>query len=242
MFWFLCISAALCVGLSKSGFPGVSLLTVALMAQAFPPKISTGVLLPLLVFGDVCAVKAFRKHALWDQILRMLPPTVAGIFIGFWMMQHLAEAQFRPVLGWMLLATVLVQALRSAFPQLGAAVPHTRAFAWTMGVWAGVATMIANAAGPVMAIYLLSLSLPKQNLVGTSAWFFLLINVFKLPFSWKLGLLHTPTLLLDLALCPLVILGTLLGRSLLHRIPQRLFESLLLLSAAAAALKMALPL
>lgn len=118
--------------------------------------------------------------------------------------------------------------------------PHTRTFAWTMGIWAGIATMIANAAGPVMAIYLLSLSLPKQNLVGTSAWFFLIINIFKLPFSWKLGLLHPPTLLLDLALCPVVIIGTMLGRSILHKIPQRLFEALLLLSAAGAALKMAL--
>ncbi|MEI6714751.1 MAG: sulfite exporter TauE/SafE family protein [Verrucomicrobiota bacterium] len=240
MFWFLCISAALCVGLSKSGFPGVSLLTVALMAQAFPPKESTGVLLPLLIFGDLCAVKAFRKDALWNQILRMLPPTMVGIFIGFWLMKNMPDNQFRPVLGWLLLLTVVLQSIRSAFPQLGAAVPHTRAFAWTMGIWAGCVTMLANAAGPVMAIYLLSLSLPKQNLVGTSAWFFLIVNVFKLPFSWQLGLIQTPALLLDLSLCPLVIIGTFIGRSILHRIPQRLFEAILLVSAAAAALKMAL--
>lgn len=240
MFWLLCICAALCVGLSKSGFPGVSLLTVALMAHAFPPKESTGVLLPLLIFGDLCAVRAFRKDALWNQVLRMLPPTVVGIGIGFWIMQKMPDNQFRPLLGWALLFTVLLQALRSLFPKIGASVPHTRAFAWTMGIWAGIVTMIANAAGPVMAIYLLSLSLPKQNLVGTSAWFFLIVNVIKLPFSGALGLLQAPSLLLDLYLCPLVIVGTLLGKSILHRIPQRLFEFLLLASAAAAALNMAL--
>jgi uncharacterized membrane protein YfcA len=109
-----------------------------------------------------------------------------------------------------------------------------------VGIWAGVATMTANAAGPIMAVYLLSLSLPKQNLVGTSAWFFLIVNVFKLPFSGALGLLQPASLLLDLALCPVVVLGTFIGRSLLHRIPQRLFEALLLASAAGAALKMAL--
>lgn len=240
MFWLLCICAALCVGLSKSGFPGVSLLTVALMAHAFPPKESTGVLLPLLIIGDLCAVRAFRKDALWPQILRMLPPTVVGIGIGFWIMQKMPDNQFRPLLGWALLFTVLLQALRSLFPKFGASVPHTRTFAWTMGIWAGIVTMIANAAGPVMALYLLSLSLPKQNLVGTSAWFFLIVNVIKLPFSGALGLLQAPSLMLDLYLCPLVILGTLLGKSILHRIPQRLFEFLLLASAAAAALNMAL--
>ncbi|MEK0446226.1 MAG: hypothetical protein RLZZ399_1547 [Verrucomicrobiota bacterium] len=240
MFWLLCLCAALCVGLSKSGFPGVSLLTVALMAQAFPPKESTGVLLPLLIFGDLCAVGAFRQHALWREILRMLPPTLAGILVGYWIMQSLPEAQFRSVLGWMLLATVALQALRSAFPHLGGRIPHSRTFAWTVGIWAGVATMTANAAGPIMAVYLLSLSLPKQNLVGTSAWFFLIVNVFKLPFSGALGLLQPASLLLDLALCPVVVLGTFIGRSLLHRIPQRLFEALLLASAAGAALKMAL--
>ena len=240
MFWLLCLSAALCVGLSKSGLPGVSMVTVALMAHAFPPMESTGVLLPLLIIGDLCAVQAFRAHTLWNQIARMLPPTIAGILVGFWIMKHLSEAHFRPVLGWMLLTTVLVQAARSALPEFATSVPHSRIFAWAMGLWAGIATMVANAAGPVMAVYFLALSLPKENLVGTSAWFFLLINVFKLPFSWALGLLHLPSLQLDLLLCPAVFAGTFLGKQLLNLLPQRLFEILLLFFAGAAALKMAL--
>jgi uncharacterized membrane protein YfcA len=240
LFWPLCLSAGLCVGLSKSGLPGVSMVTVALMAQAFPPMESTGVLLPLLIFGDLCAVHAFQAHTLWSQIARMLPPTLTGVLVGFWFMQNLSESTFRPILGWMLLATVLLQALRSAFPQLATSVPHSRGFAWTMGLWAGISTMIANAAGPVMALYFLALGLPKENLVGTSAWFFLIINVLKLPFSWALGLIQAPSLQLDLLLCPAVIAGTWLGRKLLIRLPQRAFEILLLIFATAAALKMAL--
>ena len=234
----LCLAAALCVGLSKSGFPGVSLVTVALMAEAFPARQSTGILLPLLIFGDLCAVQAFRKHTLWDQIGRMLPPTLLGICAGFYLMQTIPDAAFRPILGWMLLGTTLVQALRMLWPELGGAVPQSRLFAWIMGFWAGVATMVANAAGPIMAVYLLALTLPKENLVGTRAWFFLIINVLKLPFSSALGLLGTPSLLLDLTLCPLVLLGNWMGRRCLHTIPQGLFEKLLLASALAAALKM----
>jgi uncharacterized membrane protein YfcA len=236
----LCLCAALCVGLSKSGFPGVSLLTVALMAEAFPPRESTGILLPLLIFGDLCAVHSFQKHTLWPEILKLLPATMLGVTAGFFLMRILPDAGFKPILGWMLLGTVLAQAARTAFPQLGAALPHTRGFAWFIGLWAGIATMVANAAGPIFGLYLLSLRLPKEQMVGTSAWFFLIINLLKLPFSTSLGLLHLPSLRLDLLLCPLVVLGTLAGRRLLDKIPQSYFEAFLLGSAAVAALKLAL--
>ena len=236
----LCLIAAVCVGLSKSGFPGVSLVTVALMAAAFPARQSTGILLPLLIFGDVCAVHAFRKHTLWAQIGRMLPPTLLGIAAGFYLMKAIPDAAFRPILGWMLLATTLLQGARTLWPGMGGNLPHTRAFAWAMGFWAGVATMVANAAGPIMAVYLLAIALPKENLVGTSAWFFLIVNVVKLPFSSALGLLNAPSLLLDLTLCPLVLLGNWLGRRVLHSLPQHVFERILLASALAASLKMIL--
>jgi uncharacterized membrane protein YfcA len=236
----LCMCAALCVGLSKSGLPGISLLTVALMAEAFPPRESTGILLPLLIFGDLCAVHSFRKHTVWKEILRPLPATLLGIVAGFLLMRSLPEARFKPILGWLLLGTVLTQTARSIFPGLDASVPRTRPFAWFMGFWAGIATMVANAAGPIFGLYLLSLALPKEKMVGTSAWFFLIINVLKLPFSASLGLLHAPSLKLDLILCPLVLAGTLTGRRLLSQIPQKYFEKLLLLSAALAALKLAL--
>jgi hypothetical protein len=236
----LCLIAAVCVGLSKSGFPGVSLITVALMAEAFPARQSTGVLLPLLIIGDLCAVHSFRQHTLWKQIGQMLPPAIVGIFIGFFLMRSVPDAAFKPVLGWMLLCTVLLQGVRTTFPQFGSHVPNSMLFAWGMGIWAGISTMVANAAGPIMAVYFIALALPKENLIGTSAWLFLIINVFKLPFSSALGLLQTPSLLLDLALAPLVLIGNLLGKRVVRHIPQRTFEILLLVSATAAAIKMIL--
>ncbi len=236
----LCLLAALCVGLSKSGFPGVSLVTVALMAEAFPARQSTGILLPLLIIGDLCAVHAFRQHTLWQQIARMLPPTILGIVAGFFLMRSLPDASFRPLLGWMLLSTVLLQGVRTVFPEFGGRIPNSIAFAWAMGIWAGVSTMVANAAGPIMAVYFIALALPKENLIGTSAWLFLIINVFKLPFSASLGLLQMPSLLLDLSLAPLVLVGNIIGKRLIRRIPQRAFETILLLSATAAAIKLIL--
>jgi uncharacterized protein len=141
----------------------------------------------------------------------------------------------------MLLGTVLAQTARSAFPRHGLHRSRTRrGFAWFMGLWAGIATMVANAAGPVFGLYLLSLALPKEQMVGTSAWFFLIINVLKLPFLGQpRSAARKPSLALDLALCPVVVLGTLAGRRLLTKIPQKHFETLLLGSAAVAALKLA---
>ena len=235
-----CLVAAFCVGVSKSGFSGIGLLTVALKAEAFPPRESTGILLPLLIFGDLCAVHAFRQHTVWREILKILPATLLGIVAGFFLMRTLPSAEFRPVLGWTLLGTVAIQAARSAQMKAFASPPDSKALLWLTGIWAGTASMVANAAGPIFGLYLLGLTLPKENMVGTSAWFFLIVNLLKLPFSAGLGLLYAPSLQLDLLLCPLVLLGNLTGRMLLGKIPQKVFEILILVSATLAALKLVL--
>jgi hypothetical protein len=117
-------------------------------------------------------------------------------------------------------------------------IPHTWWFAWLLGIIAGVTTMLANAAGPVVALYLLAVALPKYELVGTSAWFFLVLNLLKVPFSMSLNLIQPETLLFNLLLSPMIFLGLLCGRWLVHRVPQKLFDSLLLLFAGVIALRL----
>lgn len=236
--WLLAVLAALCIGVSKSGFTGVGLITVVIMARLFPPLESTGILLPLLIVGDVLAVAVFRKHADWKQIWKMLPPTFIGIVVGYFLMGWIPSRHFGPVIGWVVLVMVVLQILRRMRPDAYAHVPHSRGFAWGIGGWAGITTMLANAAGPVMALYLLAIDLPKYNLVGTSAWFFLLVNVSKVPFSAHLGLIDSQTLLFNLALVPAVGAGIFLGHWLIAFVPQKLFETLLLVFAALAAMRL----
>jgi len=236
--WCLAVTAAICIGLSKSGFAGVGLVTVVIMARLFPPRESTGILLPLLIAGDILSVAVFHQHARWAHIGRMLPPTIIGILAGFLIMQRLPGAAFGPIIGWIVLVMVALQILRKLMPALYANVPHTKGFAWFIGTWSGVATMLANAAGPVMALYFVAINVPKYEFVGTTAWFFLLVNVFKVPFSARLGLIHSTSLLFNLVLVPAVAVGTLAGRHLVRIIPQRLFELLLLIFAAIAALRL----
>jgi uncharacterized membrane protein YfcA len=132
----------------------------------------------------------------------------------------------------------VLQAARMQRPEWFGNVPHTRGFAWSIGLAAGATTMLANAAGPVFALYCLAVMMPKFELVGTTAWFFFIVNLFKVPFSFGLGLIHGHTLLFNLVLAPAVVAGVLGGRSIITRLPQQLFERLLLAFAAMAALRL----
>src|SRR5262249_14900507 len=154
-----------------------------------------------------CAVLRYRRATRWEYLKRMLPPAFVGIAAGALLMGRLSEAAFKPLVGWIILVLCALQFFRMLRPSAFGDVPHGHAFAWTMGILAGVTTMLANAASPVMTIYFLAIALPKLEFVGTAAWFFFLVNAFKVPFSAGLGLIHPGTLLFNLALSPAVIVG-----------------------------------
>jgi uncharacterized membrane protein YfcA len=216
----------------------MSLLHVLIFAFLFGARDSTGIVLPMLLAGDVCAVTAYHQHARWDYVRRMLPPACVGVVAGAILMRGLDDAAFKPTIGWIILVLSVLQVARMQRPDWFGNMPHTRGFAWAIGLAAGATTMLANAAGPVFAIYCLAVMMPKFELVGTTAWFFFIINLFKVPFSYGLGLIHGQTLLFNLVLVPAIVAGVLGGRSIIARLPQQLFDRLLLAFAAIAALRM----
>lgn len=230
--------AAFGIGVSKSGFAGISLVHVLAFIFLFGARDSTGVVLPMLIVGDLLAVIAFRQHARWEYIRRLLLPAITGIVIGWALMGRISDAAYKPVVGTIILFLTALQLLRLWQPHLYDKAPHQLWFAWLMGLLAGVTTMLANAAGPIMALFFIAVSLPKFELVGTSAWFFLIVNVFKVPFSAQLGLIHGMTLLFNLLLFPLIALGIFTGQRLMRIIPQSWFEALLLLFATIASVRM----
>jgi uncharacterized membrane protein YfcA len=236
--WVLAVAAAAALGVGKAGLAGLGLVHVLAFAFLFGARDSTGIVLPMLLVGDVCAVAAYHQHARWDYVRRMLPPACLGVVAGAALMRVLGDAEFRPVIGWIVVSLAVLQLARLQRPDWFGAVPHTRWFAWTLGLLAGVTTMLANAAGPIFVLYCLAVALPKFEMVGTSAWFFFLINAFKVPFSAGLGLIDRQTLLLNAALAPAVVAGVLGGRWVMYRIPQRTFDLLLLAFAALAALRL----
>ena len=236
--WLLAIVGATGLGIGKAGLAGMSLLHVLIFAFLFGARESTGIVLPMLLIGDVCAVSTFHHHARWDYVRRMLPPACIGIVIAAWWMRGLDSAAYKPIVGWIILALTVAQVIRMQRPEWFGTVPHSRGFALGIGLVAGATTMLANAAGPIFAVYALAVALPKFAFVGTGAWLFFIINLFKVPFSYALGLISGPTLLFNLLLTPAIIVGVLGGRWMVTHIPQQLFEKLLLVFAAIAALRL----
>jgi uncharacterized membrane protein YfcA len=238
--WALAVLAGVGLGFSKAGLAGVSLFHVVVFAFLFGARESTGVVLPLLVAGDVCAVVALHQHVRWEYVRRMLLPACTGVVSAALFMRGISDAAFRPLIGGIVLGLAAMQAIRMRWPNWLGNVPHTRAAVWAIGLLAGAATMLANAAGPVVALYCVAVGLPKFQLVGTLAWFFFIINVFKIPFSAGLGLIRGDTLLFNAVLVPAVIAGVFTGRWIVHRLPQRTFDLLMLAFAAVAALRLIL--
>ena len=214
--------AAFLTGFSKSGMPGMGILIPTLAAMAMPARASTGFILPVLIEGDCVAVGYWMRKAAWPSLLRVLPWTALGIVAGYFLMGIISDAVFKPLLGAMILAIVGLDLIRRAAKvELRA---ESRIVAAVIGILAGAFTMLANAAGPVMTIYLLSMRLSKDEFVGTGAWFYFIINLFKLPFSIALGLVTWSTLIIDLELLPLVLVGSLVGVLVMKKLPQKAFN------------------
>jgi uncharacterized membrane protein YfcA len=236
--WILLLAlfGALCIGLSKSGLAGTATLNVVLMAQIFGAKPSVGLVLPLLIVADLLGYLINRKGGSWRQIVPMMPPAIAGVIVGWLLLDRIDNSVARVVIGWIILGLLAFNfVLRKRREQFLALTEH-RGFAQGMGFLAGTVTMIANAAGPVMTVFLLSQRLEKREHLGVFCRFFLFINLFKLPFSNSVGLISGPSLLTNLVLLPGVFLGIFLGWQILKRIPQNAFENTLAILTAFAAI------
>ena len=238
--WLLLAIAAFGIGITKSGFSGVSMVHVYLFATVFGARDSTGIVLPMLIAGDIFAMSVYGKKANWGYVRRMMPPTLLGVIIGWLLMFRLPETYYRPLIGMIILVLTVMQIIRIWKEEWLADVPHAAWFAWSMGILVGLTTMLANAAGPVFGLYLLAIGLPKLEFVGTAAWFFLILNIIKIPFSWSLGLIRLDTLALNAMLVPLIGVGLWVGTVVIKKIPQRLFDSLILVLTGVASLRMLL--
>lgn len=230
--WLVAVLAALIVGIAKGGINGLGFLPVIIFAQILPStKQSSGFVLPLLIFGDAVAVLSYRRHTQWSYLWKLFPWTAAGVVIGYFAMDRINDKQAAHLIGLIVVGLVGLHLWRRRQAKLAgpdAVEEHGAWFAPTIGILAGFTTLVANAAGPLMALYLLAMRLPKMAYVGTGAVFFLLLNWFKVPFMVNLGLITANSFKFNLYLAPVVLTGTFVGRWLLTRINQKWFEYLAL--------------
>jgi uncharacterized membrane protein YfcA len=235
--WLIAGLAALMIGMSKTGLGGLGMISIVIMASILPARESTGMILTLLIVADIFAVSVFRRHAQWPLVFRLLPAATLGIVCGFFIMPAIPSGVFGRMIGYLTLVLIGMMLFQRRNPALAeAAAKHGAVLAGWSG---GVVTMLANAAGPIMSIYLLACRLPKMEFVGTAAWFFFAVNLIKIPFSVSMGLINADSLRITAILAPLVILGGFFGRWILGKLNQRTFEWIMILLALAGALRLA---
>ena len=227
--WAVWIVMGLFIGLSKTGFLAITSVTIPLIALIFGAKESTGLILPLLCFADIMAVLYYHRHADWKCILKLLPWSLAGFAVALLVERLVPVQAFKYLIGGSIFAGLIVMIWTDRRSK-DKPPPSYWWFSALFGIVGGFASMVGNVAGPIMAVFLLSMRLPKNSFVGTSAWFFIIINYLKLPimiFFWKN--ITVKTLLFDLTLVPVIIFGAVLGIFLIKKTPESVYRKTIMI-------------
>ena len=230
----LAFLAAIILGLGKAGVKGLGGVIVTIMALVFGGKSSTGVLIPLMIVADILAVIYYHRHTQWKLLLKLLPSMVLGVLIGVVIGKGISEVLFKQIMAFLILFTVAIMIWMDR--KKSKDIPQHWFFSSSMGLISGITSMIGNLAGSFANIYFLAMRLPKNEFIGTAAWLFFIINVFKLPFHifvWKT--VTTETLFLNLFLIPAIAIGFTLGISIVKRINNDTYRKFILIATAVGA-------
>lgn len=242
-------------GLSKTAVPAAGSFGAALLATVLPPLASTGVALPVLIVGDLLALAVYARHADPRVLARMLPAVAVGLAAGYALARTVDTDVAGRVIGALLLVSGLGELLRrhragkdradrdragsgTGSPDDEGRTPSgdRSAASLALGAGAGLSTMLANAGGPMMTLYLLRLGVDRATFLGTVAWFFFAVNLLKVPLSVGLGLITWPSLLVSAALVPGIVAGAFVGRRLVRGMSARVFSEVALVATTLAGL------
>ena len=236
--WVLAAVCGMLFGLAKTGVVGVGMLAVPIMAGIFGGRLSAGIVLPMLCVADIFGVTYYHKHAEWKYVWRLLPWTITGIFIGLFVGGVVSDTQFKGIIAVIILLSVAIMIWRD-IRHRAVAVPNYLWFPAVMGLAGGFATMIGNSAGPLIALYFLSMRLPKNAYIGSIAWFFLIVNLFKIPlhvFFW--GTITFQTVLFNSVMIPAIAAGAFIGVRIVKKIPEKPYRVFIIVMITIAAGKM----
>ena len=222
--WAILALSALFIGMSKTGVQGITLLAVPYMAMAFGAKESTGIILPMLCLADIIAVAYYKRIADWKVVAKLLPTAIFGFFVAIFVDKLIPTNEFRQLMGWTLVLALAVMIWSEVFGKENKWMKKWW-YAAIFGLLGGFTTMIGNAAGPVMSVYLLSMRKEKMEYIGINAWFFLVVNFLKIPlqiFVWEN--ISVSTISLNLLMLPFIVLGAWLGIRIVKLFPEKAFR------------------
>ena len=226
--WIIIMLASFFIGLGKAGLKGIDMLSVTLMAFVFGSKASTGIVLPLLCLSDIAAVSYYNRHAKWNHFWKITPWMIIGILIGIYVGKDMNEVLFRKIMAVIILITIIIIVLMEL--RKSKSVPTNPLFVATTGLAAGITTMLGNLAGAFSNLYFLAMRLEKNDFIGTAAWIFLIMNLFKLPFQiffWKN--ISIQSIKIDAMLLPTLAIGFLLGLKLVDKVKEKDYRRLIII-------------
>lgn len=236
--WVVLILSAFFTGMGKAGVFGLGTLVAPILASAFGGKVSAGLLLPMLSMADVLAVLYYNRHASWSHLWKLFPFAALGVLLAIWVGDVIQDSTFKILMAVFILGSIPIMIIREQVKDIK---PLSGNWWWgsLFGISGGFSTMIGNAAGPIMNLYLLAMHLPKNVLIGTGAWFFLVINLFKIPFHvfiWKTITLESFSL--NLMMLPIILAGGFLGIKVVKLLPEKPFRWMIIILTVLASVRL----
>ncbi len=236
--WLWLLLAAVLIGLSRTAVSGFGMLAVPLLAAVFGGKESTGVILPMLITADIFAITYFRKKADRKTFSHLLPWAFAGLIAGVLIGGAINDRQFRMIIGTIVIVCVLILVFFE-LKGTGIRLPDNIILYAFIGTAVGFASMVGNSAGPIFWIYLIARSMKKTEFMGTSALFFFIMNITKLPlqiFVWDN--IRSATLIPALIMIPVIIGSAFAGTIIIKRINEKVFKYIVIVMIFAAAIRL----
>ena len=228
---------AMLSGMSKTGVHGAGMLAVPLLVFVFGGQVSSGVMLPILVLADIFGVWYYHQHAEWKYLKILFPWTALGVVIGTFTGKYINDEMFRSIMAVAIVVSIILMVWleKAKNKDFSAGIWLTIG----IGLAGGFTSMVGNLSGAVMAVYFLSVRMPKNSYVGTTAWFFAVVNFFKIPFHlfvWKT--IKLDTVLLDLMTLPAILLGAYLGIVIVRNLSEKIYRWFIIVTTVIAAVVM----
>lgn len=240
--WIISVLAAIMIGMSKTGLSGLGTLVVPVMAYAFGAMPSSGVVLPMLVMADIFGVIYYHRSTHRKTLILILPWAMLGLVAGIIVGKHISATGFKHLMAAMVLISIFIMLWQEFSKDKSATgTVKNKSVAAVFGIAGGFSTMIGNAAGPVMSVYLLSRKLPKNEYIGTAAWFFFVVNLTKLPLQiWVWHNITLTSFLFNLTLLPAIAAGAFLGIRIVRVIPEKPYRWFVIIATITASVALLL--
>jgi uncharacterized protein len=239
--WIISMIVGILIGIAKTAIATLGIFNITLLMQVFPAKESVGIMLPMLIAGDLFAVIYYRRSVVWKHLFSLVPWVLVGLIAGFVVLWKVNSQQLTLLLGILILILIILQICKDVVHSKITNLLDSRWFTYSMGILAGFATMIGNVSGVIMSIYLIARKLPKKEFIGTGAWFYLFVNIIKIPFYIGLGMITSESFLFNLAIIPFIILGAYIGIIVIKHIRQNWLQKIILILGTIGAIKLIFP-